>query len=387
MQAAFLVQPGRLEIREVPDPQPEAGEIVVRVECALTGGTDLKAYRRGHPWIPMPGPFGHQWAGSVHRVGQGVKGFEPGMSLLGVHSAPCMQCRPCSRKRYSLCDRLGEQMVLGAFAQYLKIPPRVVRQNLLRRPTGMTATRAAFLEPLSCVVHAMRLVQWREVHRVLILGLGSMGLLFARLLPKFTSAPIVGVGRGAERLALARQSRLEVVLDASEFEARLLRRTGSCDAAQRPNSTGGLEARFARPQPPAAQAPETARAAGLPAPADDAGKLSGFDCVIECTGRPEGWQSAFEAADPGAQVLLFGGLAKGTRIEIDTYRMHYEQLRLLGSFHFGPPDVRAAAELLESKELVVEDLVSGQVGLAGLEQALQWMGERKGIKYAVDPWT
>lgn len=339
MKTAYLVQPGNVEIREIPEPQAGRGELIVKVECALTCGTDLKAYRRGHPLIPMPGPFGHQWTGTVTEVGQGVRQFQPGAAVLGVNSGPCMECRPCRRGRHSLCRKLSEHLVLGAFGQYLRIPRPVTEHNVLPRPEGMDRVRGAFLEPVSCVVHGLRQIQWKGVERVVILGLGSMGLLFARLIPKFAAVSVVGVGRGRQRLALAEQSGLEQVLDIDAEETRPT-----------------LEA------------------------------MEGFDCVIECTGRPDGWQIAFESAEPGAQVVFFGGLPKGTCFEVDTYRMHYEELRLVGSFHFGPSDVRLAAEMLESDGLVVEDLVSGKLPLEKLDQALRDMAASTAIKYAIDPW-
>ena len=92
MRSAYLVEPRKIEIRDVPDPKLESGEVLVRIERALTCGTDLKAYRRGHPLIPMPGPFGHQYAGEVAAVGQEAKGFEIGMPVWGVQSGPCGQC-------------------------------------------------------------------------------------------------------------------------------------------------------------------------------------------------------------------------------------------------------------------------------------------------------
>lgn len=339
MKTAYLVQPGTVEIREVDEPQPGEGELVVKVECALTCGTDLKAYRRGHPLIPMPGPFGHQWTGTVAQAGAGVGHFEPGAAVVGVNSGPCMECRPCRRGRHSLCRRLSEHLVLGAFGQYLRISRPVAEHNVLPRPQSMDRVRGAFLEPVSCVVHGLRQIQWKGVERVLILGLGSMGLLFARLVPRFAAVSVVGMGRGGPRLALAERSGLEQVLEVD------------------------------------AEATRTALA-----------EMEGFDCVIECTGRPEGWQFAFDSAEPGAQVVFFGGLPKGTRFEVDTYRMHYEELRLVGSFHFGPSDVRLAAEMLESDDLVVEDLVSGPLPLEQLELALCHMAESKAIKYAIDPW-
>ncbi|GMQ89825.1 MAG: alcohol dehydrogenase catalytic domain-containing protein [Gammaproteobacteria bacterium] len=335
MRTAYLLKPKTIEIREVADPAPRDGELVIRVERALTCGTDLKAYQRGHPLIPMPGPFGHQYAGTVHTAGAGVQGFEPGQPVWGVHSAPCGACVQCARGRYSLCPRLAEDMAFGAFAQYLRLPARVVGKNLLPRPAGMPLERAAFLEPVSCIVHALERIDWHGVDRVLVLGLGSMGLLFCQVLPRFSHASVVAAGRNPQRLAIARGYGLERVLDARQE------------------------------------------------PLDDAG----FDCVIECTGREQGWRVAFDAALPGGQVLFFGGLPRGTQFSVDTYKVHYGELRLLGAFHLGPPDVRRAAELLEHGELHVGDLISGEIGLGGLDAALRQMEAGAGIKYALDPWS
>ncbi len=340
MRAAYLVEPRKIEIRDVPDLVPQPGEVVVRVERALTCGTDLKAYRRGHPFIPMPGPFGHQYGGAVSIVGKGVKGFEPEMPVWGVHSAPCGRCGQCTKARYSLCPRLREDMAFGAFAQFLRLPARVVEHNLLARPLRISAQHAAFLEPVSCVVHGLERIDWRGVDRVLVLGLGSMGLLFCQLLPHFTNASIVALGRNPQRLALARGYGLEQVWDADQ-----------------------------------------------PLPAAGLARDGGFDCVIECTGQATGWQLAIDAAGAGAQVLFFGGLPKGTVFDIDTFRLHYQELRLLGAFHFGPPDVRRAVGLLEQGDLRVGELISGEMALQDLGLALRQMEAGVGIKYAIDPWA
>ena len=339
MRAAHLIEPGTIDILDVPDPTAGPGEIVVRVERALTCGTDLKAFRRGHPFIPMPGPFGHQYAGTVAAVGEGVRELEKEMPLWGVHSAPCGECRSCTKGRFNLCLRLDEDMAIGAFTQLLRIPRRVVSHNVLPRPSAMAPERAAFLEPVSCVVHALELIDWRGVDRVLVLGLGAMGLLFTRLLPLYTQASVVGAGRNEKRLALARGRGLEQVLDVG---------------------AAPLEEQLAGDH--------------------------GFDCVIECTGKDAGWRAAFEVVRPGGQVLFFGGLPRGTTFGVDTFKLHYQEARLLGCFHFSPRDVRRAAELLEGEDVSLGDLLTGEVALDQLEGALLDMESGIGIKYAVDPW-
>ncbi len=86
---AVLLEPGRLEMRQVRPPRPGPGELVLQVKCAMTCGTDLKAYRRGHPMWPVPTPFGHEFAGIVAEVGPGVDTFRPGDELMAAPTAPC----------------------------------------------------------------------------------------------------------------------------------------------------------------------------------------------------------------------------------------------------------------------------------------------------------
>src|SRR5947209_6458700 len=199
-RSAYLMAPGRIELRDTPVPRPDAGQVVLRIERALVGGTDRKAFARGHPQIPMPGPFGHRYAGTVARLGPQAPPLDVGQPVMGVHSAPCLDCTFCRKDLWHLCPDVMKEKVLGAFGQYLCIPAPVARQNLFPRPAGLSAEHAALLEPLACVVHALELVDWRGVERVLVLGLGAMGLLFTQLLPHFTGAERVAAGRRAARL-------------------------------------------------------------------------------------------------------------------------------------------------------------------------------------------
>jgi L-iditol 2-dehydrogenase len=334
---AYLVEPGRVELRRVPVAAPTAGQVVLRIESALVGGTDRKAFARGHPQIPMPGPFGHRYAGIVAAVGQGTAGWEVGQPVMGVHSAPCLECGLCRRRCWHLCPDVMKEKVLGAFAELLTVPAPVVRQNLYVRPTSLSAIHAAFLEPLACVVHGLEVLDWRGVERVLVLGLGAMGLLFAQLLPHYTTAQRVGAGRGAARLELGRRFGLDPVWD--------------CGAMP-------LEQQL------------------------DSGET--FDCVIECTGRLDGWQQAFERTAPGGQVLLFGGLPRGSVFPVDSFRVHYEEVRVLGSFHFAPRDVARAREFLLAGGLQLDPLISGRLPLARLPEALRSLERGEGIQFALE---
>lgn len=339
-KSAFLVEPGKVELRSVPVPKAEEGQVLVRIERALAGGTDRKAFLRGHPQIPMPGPFGHRYAGVVASLGPRAPRLEIGQPIMGVHSAPCLDCDFCLKKRWHLCPNVMRDKVLGAFGQYLCIPSNIARQNLFPRPDSLTAEQAALLEPLACVVHGLEMIDWRGVDRVLILGLGSMGLLFGQMLKHYSKAEVVGAGRRAERIQLARQFGIDPVLDLSKTQLSEYHPGIGC-----------------------------------------------FDCVIECTGRLDGWHQAFDMTGPGGQVLFFGGLPRETLFPTDTFRLHYEEIRMIGSFHFSPTDVARAREFLLGDNLQLAGLISDCLPLGKLDQALENLSQGTGIQYAIDPWA
>jgi len=339
MRSAVLVEPGRVEIRDVPLPRPGPGQVLVRIERALAGGTDRKAFARGHPQIPMPGPIGHRYAGVVASLGPGAPAFEVGQPIMGVHSAPCLQCDLCRKERWSLCPHVMAEKVLGAFGQYLCIPAQVAKLNLFPRPASLSPDHAALLEPLACVVHGLALIDWKHVESVLVLGLGAVGLFFAQLLPSYTRAARAGCGRRQRRLELARRFGLDPVWELHVGK-------------------------------------------DLP---DDL-RQRRFDVVLECTGKLEGWQQAFDFVLPGGQVLLFGGLPKGSVFPVDCTRLHYEEIRLLGDFHFSHRDVARAREFLLAGQLELEAMIDDCLPLDQLPEVMRRLAESEGLQYAVNPW-
>ena len=122
MLASLLLEPGRLELRDIEKPKAGPGEVVVRVRTALTCGTDLKTFRRGHPKIPMPGPFGHEFAGDVCEVGEGVKEFKVGDQIMAAPTAPCGECFYCKKGQENLCSLVMDAMIFGAYAEYVRVP-------------------------------------------------------------------------------------------------------------------------------------------------------------------------------------------------------------------------------------------------------------------------
>ena len=341
MRACVLLEPGRLEIRDVPRPEPGPGEVVVRVRAALTCGTDVKALRRGHPKFPMPTPFGHEFAGDIAAVGAGVRGFHVGEAVLATPTAPCGSCYYCRRQQQNVCDTLMETMVLGAYAEFVKLPARVVRQNLYRKPAHVPFGVGALLEPLSCVLHGLGRIPLRPDDTVVLIGAGAISLLHVLALRALGTERIVLVGRSPRRAEYARDLGVPTVL------------TGE---------------------------PAAARDAVL---ACTDGR--GADVVIECTGQVEVWEAAPALARHGGHVVLFGGCAPGTRVCLDTQRLHYDQVQIVSPFHATPQAVRRAYDLLVSEQFAGHRLLSGNVPLQDVREALARHERGDGIKFAVVP--
>ena len=311
MLANILVQPGVIELTETEIPCPSRGELLVKVKAALTCGTDLKAFRRGHPVIPMPGVFGHEFSGVVAGIGKGVRKFVEGDEIMAVHSAPCLECGYCRKKLYNLCEHIMDKKVLGAFGEYILLPAHIAKQNVFIKPKNISFEEAAFLEPLSCVVHGMASLNIGKGDHALIIGAGPIGLLHLLLL-KERGKKVTVIDKHDNKLKKAKNLGADFIYKVIEKQ--------------------------------------------IP-------RLTGFDYVFECTGIPEVWEASVNYVRRGGTVVLFGGCKSGTTVSYETCRLHYDEITLKGVFHFTPDDVKKAYALLCSGKLDISRLISGKYSL------------------------
>jgi len=361
MKQAYVERVGSLVFRELPVPEPGPGELLVRIHTALTCATDLKTLRRGHAKLKVPGPLGHEAAGLVAAVGPGVEAFSPGDAIMWVPTAPCRECSACRRGLYNHCETMFDRVAMGAYADYLLLPRPIVEQHVFRKPEHLSFAEAALLEPLACVLRG-----WRR-----------LGALPA-------GEPLVG-GTGARDGAIARRGGIDSVLILGVGAIGLLH-VAVAGALGVPSITvvGGREAGLRLAQQLGAhhvvqghvpEAVEALRRAGLAEP----------DVVIECTGRPEVWEQAPALVRPGGKALLFGGLAGDTRVSFSAKRIHYDEVTLLGSFHYTPPDVQEAYRLLAEGRLKLGGLITGERPLAELADAFAALERGEGVKFALRP--
>lgn len=340
MRGHVLLRPGHVELRELPRPTAGADGVVVRVRAALTCGTDVKTFVRGHPIFPTPTLFGHEFAGDVVEVGSQIRGIEEGEAVMAAPTAPCGACYFCQREQENLCAQVTEQFVVGAFAEYVRLPAAVVHTNLFRKPASLSYAEAALLEPLACVLHGLSHLRLRSDDTVVLVGAGPIALLHLLVLRHRRIGRVVVLARNPARAAHVHALGGEV-LPLSVEQAR-------------PAVVAATEGR-------------------------------GADVVIECTGDPGVWEAAPGLARRGGQVELFGGCRVGTSVRFDTARLHYDQVAITSPFHFTPRDVRAAYELLATGRFGGQALITDVLPLDRLEEALARHRSGEGAKFAIRP--
>lgn len=340
MLAALLYGQEDLRLEQVIDPTPAMGEVVIKVAAATTCGTDLKVWRRGGhaKMLRPPTLFGHEAAGQIMAVGEGIKDWQVGDRVVANNSAPCMNCFFCQRREYSLCPNLTWNN--GTFAQYLKIPAPIVQHNLLPIEADLPDEVAAMTEPLACVLHGIARSNVQPGDRVVVLGDGAIGLMFVAV--------------------LAHQSTQVLLFGGNERRLQIGEKLG---AAQTYNY----------------------HQVEIPSIVKAYTEGWGADVVIEATGVPSVWESAIACARPGATVNLFGGCPRDTTITLDTEQLHYSELTLKGVFHNTPEYVRAALSMLASQVIPFELLISEHRPLQDLEQVFEDMKQRRVIKVAIHP--
>lgn len=344
MKAIQYYGPQNIRYEEVMVKPPEEGEIVVKVMSALTCGTDVKTFRRGHPVLikNIPSGFGHEFAGIVDRVGKNVDNVKVGDRVVAANSAPCGECFFCKREEYNLCENLD--LLNGAYAEYITVPARIVKKNTLILPDDLSFDKAAFSEPLANVVHGVERTGIKEGDTVGIIGIGPIGLMFARL-AKLKGAKVIVAGRNPLKLQMADEfAHADEIVDLKKY-----------------------------PNPEKIFLDFTEEGKGL-------------DVAVECVGLPEIWERIFTFVRPGGTVHFFGGCKSGSKVTFDTTKMHYGDIRLMSVFHHTPKYFRKALEYIASGDVEVEKLITKTIGLKDIEWAMQQHIDGKAIKFLVKPW-
>ena len=344
MKAAVLEKPGKLAIRELPDPSCPPGGVVVKVLAANVCSTDLHMWKKGHPALRYPRILGHEIAGVVAEVSKEVDGLKRGDKVQVYPGISCGVCRFCRHGRENLCSSikiLGFSLD-GGFAQYLALPREAVEKGGLNRlDYPLSMTEAAMAEPLACCLNALEKVALKEGETVLILGAGPIGCLFAMVAKHQGSGKVILLEKDSARISQARLG-LEVnLLDANNVEV--------VEALM--ELTGGL----------------------------------GADVVVTCFREAALEYPLLELAAPGGRVLMFSGISadKGV-VPTDLNAVHYRELALIGAYGCTSVQCQRALGLM-AESLEVNWLISKRVTLHDLEESFSNLASKNVMKICVEP--
>ena len=342
MLAAVLYGKEHLEVQPVALPQINSGDLLVRVRAALTCGTDVKVFRRGYHarMIVPPALFGHELAGDVVATGSEVTRFKVGQRIVAANSAPCGNCFYCRKNLENLCEDLLFNN--GAYAEFIRIPGRIVERNTYAIPAEITYQDAALIEPLACVLRGLEETGIRSGDNVAVIGLGPIGLMFVRL-AKVMGARVIALGR--RQTQLDRATRMGAV-------ATLNTSTGEDMIAAVQELTG----------------------------------RRGVDIAIEAVGLPEAWDLAARLVRRGGTVNFFGGCPNDSRIALDTSLLHYNEITCKASFHHTPAHIRKALDAVARGDITARDFVNNEEPLTNLLEVMRHLMSHNGhLKTAIIP--
>jgi L-iditol 2-dehydrogenase len=342
MMAAVLYGKEHLRVEPVAVPTIGSGDILVRVKVALTCGTDVKVFRRGYHarMIVPPAVFGHELAGDVVAAGADVNKFQIGDRVVAANSAPCDQCFFCNRGLQNLCEDLLFNN--GAYAEYIRIPARIVEKNTYSIPAGVGYQDAALIEPLACVVRGFEESAPRPGDTVAIIGLGPIGLMFVKL-AKLYGCRVIAVGRRRTQLDRA------AALGADELLV----------GEDHADPVGAVRAMT---------------------------QGRGVDVAIEAVGKPQTWHWAVNMVRRGGTVNFFGGCPNDSKVNLDTALLHYSEITCKASFHHTPAYIRKALDLVCAGHITADFFVNKEEPLANLLEVMRHLMSHNGhLKTAIVP--
>ncbi len=344
MTAAVLYGSEDLKIEKIEIPSLAPDEVLVRVKVALTCGTDLKVWKRGYHarMITPPAVFGHELAGVIEQVGsEASENWAVGARVVPANSAPCGVCLFCRKERSNLCEDLLFNN--GAYAEYIRIPGRIVRQNMQEIPAHVSFIDAAMVEPLACVLRGIHETGVQPGDTTVLIGCGPLGLKFVRML-SCRGVNVIALGKRASQVKAAERMGARAAFDVSTLADPV--------GAVRRLTEGGR----------------------------------GADSVIEAVGSPQTWDWALHMVRGGGTVNLFGGCPQGTRVEVDPTALHYSEITIKSTFHHTPRFIREALEAIARGEIRARDFVNAEIPLRELPLTFKHMKNRNGeMKVAVIP--
>ena len=340
---AVLVRPNELTVQDVPIPELQPGDILLRVDAALLCGTDVRIYNGSKQKnVTFPTVLGHEFAGTIADAnGPLPEGLEFGSQVAVYPLVTCGTCAACRKGHENICKNrqaFGYQLT-GGLSQYVRVPA-VARQNLVP-VAGVPASQAAIIEPVACAYNGQKLAGMQRAETALIVGCGPLGLIHTGLAKQLGVQRVISIDPIARRRDLA-----------TRFGADLVLEPGPDAAAQVTDFSDG-----------------------------------GVDVLVMAIGRIDALLPYVSTLAPGASVSVFAGFGADAALSLSANDVHYNEWNIVGASSCRLDGFHAVAPLVASGALPVSELIGSQLPLNQAEKALELAGSGADLRVGVDPWA
>jgi L-iditol 2-dehydrogenase len=307
-----------VRLEERPRPMACPGELLMRVESSGVCGSDVMEWYR-KPKAPLV--LGHEVAGVVVEVGDGVTGFAAGDRIATTHHVPCNACRYCARGLHNVCETMHRTTFdPGGFAEYVRLPAVNVERGTFKLPDGVSFEEATFVEPLACVLRGQRAAGVGANDTVLVIGAGISGILQIQ----------AARANGATRV---------FAIDVHEVRLQMAKRFGATDAWLADEDI----------------------AASLRAAND--GRLA--DRVLVCSGARPALEGSLALIDHGGTLLVFAPLLPGETLPLDVNDLWKRGVSIVHSYAGPPEDMRLALDWIAARKIDVASMITHRLPLSG----------------------
>jgi L-iditol 2-dehydrogenase len=340
MRVAMYYSNQDVRLEEVPTPQIGPGEVLMRVEASGICGTDLLEWYRLHK---APLVLGHEVAGVIAAVGEGIEKYKEGDRICAAHHVPCNTCHYCLSGHHTVCDTLRRtNFDPGGFAEYLRLPRINVEQGIFPLPDEVSFEEATFVEPLACVLRGQRLAHLQPGQSVLVIGSGLAGLLHIQLARASGACSIIATDVVDYRLEAALKFGADVAIQAKEYNPDYLRRAAD-------------------------------------------GRLA--DLVVICNGATSAINQALDSVERGGTVLFFAPTEPGVIVPISVNNLFWRnEITLTSSYGGSPVDYAAALELIQAGKIHVREMITHRLGLAETGLGFQLVARAQdSLKVIIEP--
>ncbi|MEM2839890.1 MAG: zinc-dependent dehydrogenase [Thermoplasmata archaeon] len=339
LRVAMYYRNSDIRLEEMPRPEIGSKEILVKVQASGICGSDVMEWYRIKK---APLVLGHEIAGDIEEVGKKVVGWKVGDRVVVTHHVPCDACKYCLSGHHVVCETLRTtNFYPGGFAEYVRVPEINVEKGTLRLPDNVTYEQGSFTEPLACVVRSMRNSGMKEGQTVLILGAGIAGVLNLKMAKHLGAKQIIVTDVSKERLEMAKRFGADYVIHAGDDVPGLVKEMLGCEGA---------------------------------------------DQVIVCSGAVPAFLQGIESVDRGGTIMFFACPRPDEPIPINVNELWRKEVRMMTSYAGSPRDLREALELISSKKIIVDDMITHRFPLAETQKGFELMSKGgASLKIIIEP--